>query len=103
MAVRRFGRYRRFFGTGEVHWRDEGGTTAANIVSGVENALEARESTEDDETAAYGGETADDEGTTDDGREIADGEETANGDEESTDDSDGTADGNGETADDSRD
>ena len=28
-------------GTGETHWRDEGGTTAANLVSGVERALEA--------------------------------------------------------------
>ncbi|MXV62576.1 TlpA family protein disulfide reductase [Natronorubrum sp. JWXQ-INN-674] len=28
-------------GTGDVHWRDEGGTTASNLVSGVETALEA--------------------------------------------------------------
>ncbi|MDQ2050437.1 TlpA family protein disulfide reductase [Natronolimnohabitans sp. A-GB9] len=28
-------------GDGEIHWRDEGGTTARNLVSGVESALEA--------------------------------------------------------------
>ncbi|WP_339105564.1 TlpA family protein disulfide reductase [Haloterrigena salinisoli] len=28
-------------GAGEAHWRDEGGTTAGNLVSGVEEALEA--------------------------------------------------------------
>lgn len=27
-------------GTGEVHWRDEAGTTTSNMVSGVETALE---------------------------------------------------------------
>ncbi|WP_137291271.1 TlpA family protein disulfide reductase [Natronorubrum halophilum] len=27
-------------GTGEVHWRDRGGTTAGNLVSGVETAFE---------------------------------------------------------------
>ncbi|NUC74260.1 TlpA family protein disulfide reductase [Haloterrigena sp. SYSU A558-1] len=31
-------------GAGEVHWRDEGGTTATNLVSGVETALEASDS-----------------------------------------------------------
>ncbi|WP_126664224.1 TlpA family protein disulfide reductase [Haloterrigena salifodinae] len=31
-------------GTGEVHWRDEGGTTANNLVNGVETALEASDS-----------------------------------------------------------
>ncbi|ELZ21546.1 hypothetical protein C477_05691 [Haloterrigena salina JCM 13891] len=31
-------------GTGEVHWRDEGGTTASNLVDGVETALEASDS-----------------------------------------------------------
>ncbi|WP_436346138.1 TlpA family protein disulfide reductase [Natronorubrum sp. FCH18a] len=28
-------------GDGDVHWRDEGGTTASNVVRGVETALEA--------------------------------------------------------------
>ncbi|ADB62470.1 hypothetical protein Htur_3608 [Haloterrigena turkmenica DSM 5511] len=31
-------------GAGEVHWRDEGGTTASNLVNGVEAALEASDS-----------------------------------------------------------
>ena len=66
-------------GDGEVHWRNEGGTTAGNIVSGVENALEARESTTDDEeTDGDGEEPTDDEGEEDgDEGSMDDGDETA--------------------------
>ncbi|WP_440765473.1 TlpA family protein disulfide reductase [Natronorubrum sp. DTA7] len=82
-------------GDGEVHWRDEGGTTAGNIVSGVETALEAQASTDDEETDD---EETDDEETDD---EETDDEETDdNGtDDEETDDN-GTDDGE-ETTDDS--
>ncbi|QSX00483.1 TlpA family protein disulfide reductase [Haloterrigena alkaliphila] len=46
--------------TGEVHWRDRGGTTAGNMVEGVERALEesdddAGESTAGNESASASG------------------------------------------------
>ncbi|WP_440769317.1 redoxin family protein [Natronorubrum sp. DTA28] len=80
-------------GDGEVHWRNEGGTTASNIVSGVETALEAQasaagdESTDDDNegTNGDGNEGMDDE-STDDGAEDGD-EEPPNDGEEAADES----------------
>ena len=62
-------------GDDEVHWRNEGGTTASSIVSGVENALEARESTtNDDSEEPTDDETAEDsdEGPTDEDEETTD-------------------------------
>ncbi|SDK27939.1 TlpA family protein disulfide reductase [Natronorubrum texcoconense] len=71
-------------GDGEVHWRNEGGTTASNIVSGVERTLEAQASAAgDEETNGDDNEGTDDE-SMDNGAE--------DGDEEPANDGEGAAD-----------